>query len=216
MFTQIKMRQSKDLQFISPDKFTKPFAAHKKASLLKYKKLDRGSKRSSPRYGLITPYRLFHLVPCSIWSFLQWICLPWMLTCPSPCCPPEFFLWLFMLVPSCLKVMGVGWGGGPWDFIVSPSSLGFGFLGFGAKGLGPGLDNCTWINIMQGKPSKRKFKKNYNWVIETRPLLGHRNVKQLNKIKTHFKHNFEKSKILLAIHPPAWYFKASLTKQTCS
>ena len=30
----------------------------------------------------------------------------------------------------------VGWGGGPWDFSVSPRPLGFGFLGFG-----PGLDN---------------------------------------------------------------------------
>ena len=45
--------------------------------------------------------------------------------------------------PSCLKVMGgrVGWGGGPWDFSVSPRPLGFGFLGLGLRGLGPGLDN---------------------------------------------------------------------------
>ena len=36
---------------------------------------------------------------------------------------------------------GVGWWVcGPWDFSVSPRHL-FGFLGFGAKGLGPGLDN---------------------------------------------------------------------------
>ena len=41
--------------------------------------------------------------------------------------------------PSCLKVMG----GGLEQFSVSPRPLGFGFgtKGFGAKGLGPGLDN---------------------------------------------------------------------------
>ena len=53
--------------------------------------------------------------------------------------------------PSCLKVMGwvvggwwvVGGGGGLEQFSVSPRPLGFGFgtKGFGAKGLGPGLDN---------------------------------------------------------------------------
>ena len=32
---------------------------------------------------------------------------------------------------------------GPWDFSVSPRPLGFGFLGFGANGLGPGLDNLS-------------------------------------------------------------------------
>ena len=34
-------------------------------------------------------------------------------------------------------------GGGPQNFSVSPWPLGFGFgtKGFGAKGLGPGLDN---------------------------------------------------------------------------
>ena len=32
-------------------------------------------------------------------------------------------------------------GGGLQHFSVSPRPLGFGFLGFGAKGLGPGLDN---------------------------------------------------------------------------
>ena len=43
--------------------------------------------------------------------------------------------------PSCLKVIG---GGGLQHFSVSPILLGFGFgtKGFGAKGLGPGLDNC--------------------------------------------------------------------------
>ena len=36
-----------------------------------------------------------------------------------------------------------GWGGGLEQFSVSPRPLGFGFetKGFGAKGLGPGLDN---------------------------------------------------------------------------
>ena len=44
----------------------------------------------------------------------------------------------------------VGWGGGPWDFSVSPRPLGcgfwiWGFRGFGAKGLRPGLDNLVMI-----------------------------------------------------------------------
>mgnify|MGYP001260466181 CR=1 FL=1 len=47
--------------------------------------------------------------------------------------------------PSCLKVGGwvVVVGGGLEQFSVSPRPLGFGFgtKGFGAKGLGPGLDN---------------------------------------------------------------------------
>ena len=48
--------------------------------------------------------------------------------------------------PSCLKVRGWvvvvgGGGGGLQHFSVSPRPLGFWFLGFGAKGLGPGLDN---------------------------------------------------------------------------
>ena len=50
--------------------------------------------------------------------------------------------------PSCLKVMGGGWvggGGGLQHFSVSPRPLGFGFgtKGFGAKGLGTGLDNIA-------------------------------------------------------------------------
>ena len=51
--------------------------------------------------------------------------------------------------PSFLKVMGwVGGGGGGLEqFSVSPRPLGFGFgtKWFGAKGLGPGLDNKTQI-----------------------------------------------------------------------
>ena len=56
--------------------------------------------------------------------------------------------------PSCLKVrgwvvvvVGGGWwvvgGGGLEQFSVRPRPLGFGFgtKGFGAKGLGPGLDS---------------------------------------------------------------------------
>ena len=47
--------------------------------------------------------------------------------------------------PSCLKVRGwvVVGGGGLEQFSVSPRPLGFrsGTKGFGAKGLGPGLDN---------------------------------------------------------------------------
>mgnify|MGYP001190070507 CR=1 FL=1 len=50
--------------------------------------------------------------------------------------------------PSCLKVIGwggvVGWLGGvvAYEILVSAQEpLGFGFWGFGAKGLGPGLDN---------------------------------------------------------------------------
>ena len=59
--------------------------------------------------------------------------------------------------PSCLKVMGwvvvVGGGGGGLEqFSVSPRPLGFGFgtKGFGAKGLGPGLDNSEllhWLGL---------------------------------------------------------------------
>ena len=44
-----------------------------------------------------------------------------------------------------LKSCGVvGGGGGLQHFSVSPRPLGFGFgtKGFGAKGLGQGLDNC--------------------------------------------------------------------------
>ena len=37
-------------------------------------------------------------------------------------------------------------GGGLWDFSVSPRPLGFGFWGFGAKGLGPGLDKNACLN----------------------------------------------------------------------
>ena len=59
--------------------------------------------------------------------------------------------------PSCLKVMGWVVGGGWWvgggggggleQFSVSPRPLGFGFgtKGFGAKGLGPGLDNSSFL-----------------------------------------------------------------------
>ena len=43
--------------------------------------------------------------------------------------------------PSRLKVGGWVVGGGLQHFSVSPRPLGFGFLGFGAKGLVPGLDN---------------------------------------------------------------------------
>ena len=50
-------------------------------------------------------------------------------------------------LPSCLKVRGrvVVVGGGLEQFSVSPRPLGLGFgtKGFGAKGLGPGLDNQT-------------------------------------------------------------------------
>ena len=61
--------------------------------------------------------------------------------------------WMFLLIefccgtpPSCLKVRGGGgggWVGGLEQFSVSPRPLGFGFgtKRFGAKGLGPGLDN---------------------------------------------------------------------------
>ena len=37
-------------------------------------------------------------------------------------------------------------GGGLQHFSVSPRPLGFGFLGLGAKDLGPGLDNYTFNN----------------------------------------------------------------------
>ena len=62
--------------------------------------------------------------------------------------------------PSCIKVRGWvvvvvsggggGGGGGLEQFSVSPRPLGFvfGTKGFGAKGLGPGLDN---IKIVDGR-----------------------------------------------------------------
>ena len=40
-----------------------------------------------------------------------------------------------------LKRYGGWWVGGLQDFSVSPRPLGFGFLGLGLRGLGPGLDN---------------------------------------------------------------------------
>ena len=45
--------------------------------------------------------------------------------------------------------MVVGGGGGLQHFSVSPRPLGFGFgtKGFGAKGLGPGLDNNQLRNL---------------------------------------------------------------------
>ena len=36
-------------------------------------------------------------------------------------------------------------GGGIQHFSVGPRPLGFWFWGFGAKGLGPGLDNCELV-----------------------------------------------------------------------
>ena len=44
------------------------------------------------------------------------------------------------MLKSYLVVVGGG-GGGLQDFSVSPRPLGFGFLGLGLRGLGPGLDN---------------------------------------------------------------------------
>ena len=41
----------------------------------------------------------------------------------------------------------VGGGGGLQHFSVSPRPLGFGFLGLGSKGLGPGLDNFHQTNL---------------------------------------------------------------------
>ena len=55
----------------------------------------------------------------------------------------EFLVFEFVYgtPPSCLKVRGWVVVGGLQHFSVSPRPLGFEFLGFGAKGLGPGLDN---------------------------------------------------------------------------
>ena len=71
-----------------------------------------------------------------------------------------FFALFYQSTPSCLKVMGgVGWGGGPCDFSVSPWSQSFffpflgdfystwGLLGQGlGLGLGPGLDKNVHDN----------------------------------------------------------------------
>ena len=52
-------------------------------------------------------------------------------------------------------------GGGLEQFSVSPRPLGFGFLGFGAKGLGPGLDNFLDFSddIGPGKKSREILSK---------------------------------------------------------
>ena len=55
-----------------------------------------------------------------------------------------------------LKSYGVGGGGGLEQFSVSPRPLDFGLgtKGFGAKGLGPGLDNKTkyfWLRQFDEK-----------------------------------------------------------------
>ena len=39
-------------------------------------------------------------------------------------------------------------GGGLQDFSVIPRPLGFGFLGLGLRGLGPGLDNYEFCDIL--------------------------------------------------------------------
>ena len=45
-----------------------------------------------------------------------------------------------------LKRCGVVGGGGLEQVSVSPRPLGFGFLALGLRGLGPGLDNCSfWL-----------------------------------------------------------------------
>ena len=63
---------------------------------------------------------------------------------------------MFLLIEFCLKFIGgwwwgVVWGGGGLEQLsVSPRPLGFGFetKGFGAWGLGPGLDNVMdGINV---------------------------------------------------------------------
>ena len=41
--------------------------------------------------------------------------------------------------------------GGLQHFSVSPRPLSFGFLGFGAKGLGPGLDNIIKDRFLESK-----------------------------------------------------------------
>ena len=58
--------------------------------------------------------------------------------------------------PSCFKVGGwvvvvVVGGGGLEQFSVSPGPLGFGFgtKKFGAKGLGPGLDNKYYVRMFR-------------------------------------------------------------------
>ena len=101
-----------------------------------------------------------------IWSFLHRICLPWSLNAGNLIMLQQVRLMMFWLnmadysmsslllstwfFPSFI-LKSYGWGGVgwwvdvPWDFSVSPRPLGFGFLDFGAKGLGPGLDNTYFL-----------------------------------------------------------------------
>ena len=84
--------------------------------------------RSSPRYGLSTPYSLTILgtvLDCSI------------VYCGTP--------------PLCLKVMGWGWVVAHKILVSAQGPLVFGFLGLGLRGLGPGLDNRTQITIQHLK-----------------------------------------------------------------
>ena len=51
------------------------------------------------------------------------------------------------MLKSCGWVV-VG-GGGLQDFSVIPRPLGFGFLGLGLRGLGPGLDNNVIVHLLE-------------------------------------------------------------------
>ena len=82
------------------------------------KKLDRGSIRSSPRYGLSTPYRLIVRNSARLFQNVLFnmgdlnLVLPLLNLSPLNA---GIFLW------------GVGLEGGPYNFSVSPRPLGFGF-----------------------------------------------------------------------------------------
>ena len=73
-------------------------------------------------------------------------------------------LWFFMWDPSFILKSygggGGGWGGGLWDFSVSPRPLGFGFSGFGAKGLGPSSLRLGSLHVYLRELSGHNSKKN--------------------------------------------------------
>ena len=56
-------------------------------------------------------------------------------------------------------------GGGLQHFSVSPRPLGFGFWGFGAKGLGPGIDNSNRLFNNVSLLPRTNFLKIWNAVL---------------------------------------------------
>ena len=80
---------------------------------------------SSLRFGFSTPYRLTIRNSTTLFNIVLFNMGDLHLVLPA--------LNLSTLNAGILIMMW--WGGGPWDFSVSPRPLGFGFLGFWVLGL---------------------------------------------------------------------------------